>query len=91
MDDDATVRSLVEEALNTGSRPEDVCIDHPEHLEEVRRRLLRIRDLAGDLERVFFCSGGSEAIEAALKMARQYVVETGEPERRHFIGRKQSS
>ena len=39
---------------------------------------------------VYFVSGGSEAIEAALKMARQYFVETGEPERRHFIGRKQS-
>src|SRR6186997_2433935 len=39
---------------------------------------------------VYFVSGGSEAIEAALKMARQYFVETGEPDRRHFIGRKQS-
>jgi adenosylmethionine-8-amino-7-oxononanoate aminotransferase len=39
---------------------------------------------------VYFVSGGSEAIEAALKMARQYFVETGEPERRHFIARKQS-
>ena len=35
-------------------------------------------------------SGGSEAIEAALKMARQYFVETGEPQRRHFIARRQS-
>src|SRR5436853_2937027 len=39
---------------------------------------------------VYFVSGGSEAKEAALKMARQYFVEIGEPERRHFIGRKQS-
>jgi adenosylmethionine-8-amino-7-oxononanoate aminotransferase len=39
---------------------------------------------------VYFVSGGSEAMEAALKMARQYFVEIGEPERRHFIGRKQS-
>jgi adenosylmethionine-8-amino-7-oxononanoate aminotransferase len=39
---------------------------------------------------VYFVSGGSEAIEASLKMARQYFVEIGEPERRHFIGRKQS-
>ena len=29
-------------------------------------------------------------MEAALKMARQYFVEIGEPQRRHFIGRKQS-
>jgi adenosylmethionine-8-amino-7-oxononanoate aminotransferase len=39
---------------------------------------------------VYFVSGGSEAVEAALKMARQYFVEIGEPERRHIIGRRQS-
>ena len=44
----------------------------------------------GDLGHVYFVSGGSEAIEAALKMARQYFVERGEPQRRHFIARRQS-
>ncbi|MEP7302740.1 MAG: aspartate aminotransferase family protein [Caldimonas sp.] len=39
---------------------------------------------------VYFVSGGSEAIEAALKMARQYFVEIGEPERTRFIARRQS-
>ena len=39
---------------------------------------------------VYFVSGGSEAIEACLKMARQYFVEKGEPQRRHFIARRQS-
>jgi adenosylmethionine-8-amino-7-oxononanoate aminotransferase len=39
---------------------------------------------------VYFVSGGSEAMEAALKMARQYFVEIGEPQRRHFIARRQS-
>jgi adenosylmethionine-8-amino-7-oxononanoate aminotransferase len=38
----------------------------------------------------YFVSGGSEAVEAALKMARQYFVETGQPQRRHFIARRQS-
>jgi hypothetical protein len=42
------------------------------------------------MSHVYFVSGGSEAIEAALKMARQYFVEKGEPERRHFIARRQS-
>ena len=42
------------------------------------------------LEHVYYVSGGSEAMEAALKMARQYFVENGEPQRRHFIGRRQS-
>ena len=39
---------------------------------------------------VYFMSGGSEAIEAALKMARQYFLETGEAERTRFIARRQS-
>ncbi len=42
------------------------------------------------LDRVLFVSGGSEGVEAALKMARQYFVERGEPQRRHFIAREQS-
>jgi adenosylmethionine-8-amino-7-oxononanoate aminotransferase len=42
------------------------------------------------LEKVYFVSGGSEAVEAALKLARQYFVEKGEPQRRHVIGRRQS-
>src|SRR5438874_2353229 len=44
----------------------------------------------GNLAHVYFVSGGSEAIEAALKMARQYFVERKEPQRRHFIARRQS-
>ena len=42
------------------------------------------------LDRVYLVSGGSEAVEAALKMARQYFIEIGQPERRHFISRRQS-
>ncbi len=42
------------------------------------------------LGRVFYVSGGSEAIEAALKLARQYFVERGEPQRRYLIARRQS-
>src|SRR5262249_20886075 len=37
------------------------------------------------MERVYFVSGGSEAIEAGLKLARQYFLELGQPQRRHFI------
>ena len=44
----------------------------------------------GDLDRVYFVSGGSEAVEAAIKLARQYHVERGEPDRRHLIARRQS-
>jgi adenosylmethionine-8-amino-7-oxononanoate aminotransferase len=42
------------------------------------------------IARVYFVSGGSEAMEAALKLARQYFVEIGEPHRRHVIARLQS-
>lgn len=42
------------------------------------------------LEQVYFVSGGSEAIETALKLARQYFVEIGQPQRRHVIARRQS-
>ncbi|OGA21236.1 MAG: hypothetical protein A3H34_08140 [Betaproteobacteria bacterium RIFCSPLOWO2_02_FULL_67_19] len=42
------------------------------------------------LDRVYLVSGGSEAVEAALKLARQYFVEKGEPQRRHLIARRQS-
>ena len=42
------------------------------------------------LERVYFVSGGSEAVEAALKIARQYFLERGEPGRRRFVARRQS-
>ena len=44
----------------------------------------------GDLNYVYFVSGGSEAVEAALKLARQYYLETGRPDRRHVITRRQS-
>ena len=44
----------------------------------------------GELNRVYFTCGGSEAIEAALKLARQYHVVRGEPQRRYVIGRQQS-
>jgi adenosylmethionine-8-amino-7-oxononanoate aminotransferase len=43
-----------------------------------------------DLGHVFFVGSGSEAIEAALKLARQYFVERDEPQRRYFIARRQS-
>lgn len=44
----------------------------------------------GDINRVYLVSGGSEAIEAALKLARQYFTEIGQPERKHIIARRQS-
>ncbi|KAI3554533.1 aminotransferase class-III [Colletotrichum abscissum] len=42
------------------------------------------------LEKAFFVCSGSEAVESALKLARQYHFENGQPQRKHFIGRKQA-
>ncbi|CAF1406302.1 unnamed protein product [Rotaria sp. Silwood1] len=43
-----------------------------------------------DMARVIFVSGGSEAIESAIKLARQYHLENKQPERVNFIARQQS-
>lgn len=58
--------------------------------EEYARELI---DFAGENFRggaVFFSSGGSEAIESALKLARQYQVEVGQHKRYQIISRRQS-
>jgi len=49
-----------------------------------------VRTAPAGMSHAYFVSGGSEAMEAALKMARQYFVETGQPQRRHFVARRQS-
>ncbi|WP_170409664.1 aspartate aminotransferase family protein [Ruegeria arenilitoris] len=51
---------------------------------------LLVEHAPGDLDQVYFVSGGSEATEAAIKLARQYYLEIGQPERRHVIARRQS-
>ncbi len=48
----------------------------------------KIAEMApGSLERIFFCSGGSEATESAIKMARQYSVEKGKSSKYKVISR----
>jgi adenosylmethionine-8-amino-7-oxononanoate aminotransferase len=49
-----------------------------------------VEDAPQGIDHVYLVSGGSEAIEAAIKMARQYFVEKGENQRRHIIARRQS-
>lgn len=51
---------------------------------------LLIAHAPGDLDRVYLVSGGSEAVEAAIKLARQYHLEKGEPSRARIIARRQS-
>ncbi|HVW71129.1 MAG TPA: aspartate aminotransferase family protein [Steroidobacteraceae bacterium] len=67
-----------------------VCFAHPFHWKnEPHMRLTeQIASMAPPgMTSVFMCSGGSEATETALKMARQYHVERGEPSRYKVISR----
>jgi len=48
-----------------------------------------VSDAPAGLTKVWFTCGGSESVEAALKLTRQYFMEIGEPQRRHVIGRRQ--
>ena len=56
--------------------------------EELAERL--VGHAPGGLTHAYIVSGGSEAGEAALKLARQYFVEVGQPQRHRFIARRQS-
>tara|TARA_R110002096_G_scaffold51390_2_gene134369 strand:+ start:21047 stop:22372 length:1326 start_codon:yes stop_codon:yes gene_type:complete len=51
---------------------------------------LLIEHAPQNLERVYFVSGGSEAVEAAIKLSRQSHLENGKTKRRHIIARQQS-
>lgn len=57
-------------------------------LEECAQEL--IADTNSVMSHVYFVCGGSEAIEASIKMARQYFVDSNRPQKRYFIARKQS-
>ena len=74
------------------ARPARLCAY--ELLHHARRRrswpTISPRTRPTGIGHVFFVSGGSEAIEAALKLARQYFVERGEPQRRNVVARRQS-
>ena len=66
---------------HTGFFTTDASEDLAEHL---------IAGAPDGLAKVYFVSGGSEANETALKLARQFCLETGQPERHRFIARRQS-
>ena len=51
---------------------------------------LLVAHAPGELDRVYIVSGGSEANEAAMKLARQYFLETGQANRYRIISRRQS-
>lgn len=53
---------------------------------ELAERLARL--MPGDLDKIYFVSGGSEAIETAMKLSRQYFFSTGQGGRHVFISRR---
>ncbi|TKA71062.1 hypothetical protein B0A55_07236 [Friedmanniomyces simplex] len=83
----------VREAINDQMKSVSYChslfyaTSAAEHLAK-----LLIDSTGGEMARAFFISSGSEAIEAALKLARQYHLEKkpSEPRRTQFIARQQS-
>ncbi|ALM53059.1 aspartate aminotransferase family protein [Halomonas huangheensis] len=84
---DAEVRNAIVEQVQTMAYAHSSFFTN-EPMEQLADFLIE-RAPAG-LDSVYFVSGGSEAIEAALKMARQYFLEIGEPQRRYVIARRQS-
>lgn len=59
-----------------------------EAAEQLAEKLIKIAP--GTLDRAYFVSSGSEAVESAIKLARQYYLEIGEPSRSRVIARQQS-
>jgi serine/threonine-protein kinase len=67
MDDDSQIRSLLEEVLNSGRTPEEVCAAYPDLLYEVQTRWLGIRALSAELERAFPSSGRTATQPAPVR------------------------
>src|SRR5258706_9210301 len=80
------IRAIQDEVSRMASAHTSFFTNQP--MENLADRL--VADAPPGMTKVYFVSGGSEAIEAALKLARQYFVELGQPQRRHFIARRQS-
>ena len=58
MADDSRVQELLEQILDSGSTPEEVCRDMPELLPQVRKRWERVRALEDDLSALFVSKAG---------------------------------
>ena len=63
---------------------------HSEPAEKLARRLLALAPPSFRRGRVYFTSGGSEATETAIKLARQFHLESGQPSRYRVVSRRQS-
>ena len=77
------INIAIREQLGKISHSSFLGFTHPLAAELARRLCALFPE--NTLERVFFSDDGSTAVECALKMAVQYRLQTGEPERTHFI------
>ncbi|HEX6884765.1 MAG TPA: protein kinase [Planctomycetota bacterium] len=77
MSDGARIRELVEQALDTGRAPEELCRDAPELLPAVRARLARLARLSAEVDSLFPPAGASPRAEApeVLPAIPGYAVE----------------
>jgi len=84
--DERVVRAITEQARNLAyAHTVFFTCEAAEQLAD-----LLVGDMPGGLSHAYFVSSGSEAMEAALKLARQYFLEIGQPGRSRFIARRQS-
>ena len=73
MSDESRILDLLEEALNSGRTPEEVCAECPELLWEVRERLKRCKQVEAQIDAIFPTTG------AAKKHARPLHLPTTLP------------
>lgn len=84
--DSHVANAIIEQAQNISYAHTSFFTNSP-----AEKLALRLAHLApGDINRVYLVSSGSEAIEAAIKLARQYFIEIGQPNKSHIIARRQS-
>lgn len=85
------VLQAVYDQMNSGISYLHSAIYTTDAAEELAHHLIDGPQGAGrfGLERAYFVNSGSEAMDAALKMARQFWFEQGKPERTRFVSRRQ--
>jgi len=78
--------AMAQQARTLALAPFTVFVNEP----ALRLAARLARYTPGDLDHAVFTSGGSEAVEVAVKLARQYWVEVGRPSKYKIVGRWQS-
>ena len=84
----SVAHDMAEQALQLGFAHSSQF--HTAAAEKLAARLLALAPEGMRRGRVYFCSGGSEANETAIKLARQYFIESNQPERFRVVSRRQS-